>query len=326
MAGITLPVPGGGGATPKSNYYANGPGNFGEYQYISLSEIIDNFVATYIGEGKILGSSLRGDVHFHAHRALQELSYDTLKSCKALEVEVCPNLRVPLPQDYVNYTKITVVSDGGVEHVLYPMRHTSNPQTIPQTEPCTAEGDTSDTYPAVIPAVDCANPAPTSTTWDSFSSGGGGTGTSSAHLHGGTSHIHDNNHSHNHDHHDDPFDARFGLQPEHAQANGSFFIDCHTGMIYFSSNISGRKIIIHYLSDGHGTDDELMVHKFAEEAMYKWIAYGCVSARADVGGDVIARFKQERFAETRKAKIRLSNIKIEEISQIMRNRSKWIKH
>ena len=322
MAGITLPVPGGGGATPKSTYYSNGPGNFGEYQYIALSEVINNFIATYIGEGKVLASSVRGDVHFHAHRALQELSYDTLKSCKALEVEVCSNLRVPLPHDYVNYTKITRVDGAGVEHVLYPMRHTSNPQTIPQTEPCTADGDTSDTYPATIPDVDCDDPAPTSTTWDAFSSGGS-SGTSSAHSHGGTSHIHDNTDSH--EHYDD-FSTRFGLQPEHAQTNGSFFIDCHTGMVYFSSNVSGQKIIIHYLSDGHGTDDEMMVHKFAEEAMYKWIAYGCVSARVDVSEGVIQRFKKERFAETRKAKIRLSNIKIEEITQIMRNRSKWIKH
>ena len=60
--------------------------------------------------------------------------------------------------------------------------------------------------------------------------------------------------------------------------------------------------------------------------MYKWIAYGCAQARTDVDPNTIARLKQERFAETRKAKIRLSNIKIEEISQIMRNRSKWIKH
>ena len=317
MVGITLPVPGGGGATPKSNYYANGPANFGEYQYISLSEVINNFVATYIGEGKILQSGLRGDVHFHAHRALQELSYDTLKSCKALEVEVCPNLRVPLPHDYVNYTKITTVDSGGIEHVLYPMRHTSNPQTIPQTEPCTAGGDTSDTYPATITDANCANPAPTSSTWDAFSSGGINAGASG-------SVVHSNSQAHDHDH--EGFSARFGLQPEHAQVNGSFFIDCHTGMIYFSSNISGQKIIIHYLSDGHGTDDEMLVHKFAEEAMYKWIAYGCVSARTDVPEGVVQRFKKERRAETRKAKIRLSNIKIEEISQIMRNKSKWINH
>ena len=32
------------------------------------------------------------------------------------------------------------------------------------------------------------------------------------------------------------------------------------------------------------------------------------------------------FSETRKAKIRLSNIKIEELSQVFRGKSKWIKH
>ena len=90
--------------------------------------------------------------------------------------------------------------------------------------------------------------------------------------------------------------------------------------------LAGKKIIIHYLSDGHGSEDEAMVPKLAEEAMYKWIAYGCVSARTDVPEGVVQRFKKEKSAETRKAKIRLSNIKIEEISQIMRNRSKWIKH
>ena len=312
---VTLPVPGGGGATPQSQYYTTTP-QFGEYQFVSLAEIINNFVATYIGEGKILQNTLRGDVHFHAHRALQELHYDTLKSCKALEVEVCANLRVPLPHDYVNYTKITVVGEGGVEHVLYPMRHTSNPQTIVQdTDECTDCGDTSDSY--TFPVVDaCDADAPGSSTWDAFSSGGLSTGVSSSSSH----------HGHAHSHHDDSFENRFGLQPEHAQINGSFFIDCKTGMIYFSSNISGKKVIIHYLSDGHGTTNEAMVPKLAEEAMYKWIAYGCASARIDIAEGVIQRLKKERFAEIRKAKIRLSNIKIEEITQIMRNRSKWIKH
>ena len=119
---------------------------------------------------------------------------------------------------------------------------------------------------------------------------------------------------------------RFGLDPQYAQANGSFFMDCLRGMIHFSSNLSGKTIILKYISDGHGTDDEAIVPKLAEEAMYKWIAYGCLSARTDTPGNILARFKQEKFAETRKAKIRLSNIKIEEISQVFRGKSKWIKH
>ena len=119
---------------------------------------------------------------------------------------------------------------------------------------------------------------------------------------------------------------RYGIDPQYAHGNGSYFIDHLRGNIHFSSALAGRTIILKYVSDGHGTDGEMMVPKMAEEAMYKWIAYGCAQARADVDAGTIARFKKEKGAETRKAKIRLSNIKIEEISQVMRGKSKWIKH
>ena len=85
-------------------------------------------------------------------------------------------------------------------------------------------------------------------------------------------------------------------------------------------------MILEYISDGLGTYEEMIVHKFAEEAMYKWIMYGCLSARIDIPEYVIRRYKKERFAETRKAKLRLSNIKLEEITQILRGKSKQIKH
>ena len=70
----------------------------------------------------------------------------------------------------------------------------------------------------------------------------------------------------------------------------------------------------------------MRVHKFAEEAMYKHIAYAILSTRINTPEYVIARFKKERFAEIRKAKLRLSNIKLEEITQVFRGKSKWIKH
>ena len=40
---------------------------------------------------------------------------------------------------------------------------------------------------------------------------------------------------------------------------------------------------------------------------------------------IIIRFKREKFAETRKAKIRLSNIKMEEFTQVLKGMSKQIK-
>ena len=63
-----------------------------------------------------------------------------------------------------------------------------------------------------------------------------------------------------------------------------------------------------------------------EEALYKWVAYALISTRANTDQNIVARIKKERFAEMRKAKLRLSNIKLEEITQVLRGKSKQIKH
>ena len=485
---------GGGGATSHNTYYNTSPTNFGEYGYITLSEIVDNFMATYVGENKILVNVLRGDVNFHAHRALQELSYDTLKSVKSQEIEVCPSLKMPLPHDYVNNVKLTSVDSNGIEHILYPTRHTSHPFAINQSSTCSydmengilkhqqtcvessieecdparmdawikaymgsngaqliqdiADGEIQ--FPLTIAAGEIietpANPAITfakvediyyhigdiiddycecankhsgresyscgdpigwqvfdienqtngsawwkmglplgggwsghlfdatwsdekgggglasifwskinpgggpknpntvnsgtvdgviskisfpmlqgvfsedctffSNTWNSYSGASGTSVGVTDPLNPAT----DNSNYFNNS------GKRYGLEPEHAQINGSYFIDHLRGNIHFGSALAGRTIILKYISDGHGRQHEEIIPKFAEEATYKWIAYGCAQARTDVDQGTIARFKQERSAETRKAKLRLSNIKIEEISQVFRGKSKWIKH
>ena len=73
------------------------------------------------------------------------------------------------------------------------------------------------------------------------------------------------------------------------------------------------------------THNLTVVHKFAEEAVYKWITYGILSSRTNIPEYIVQRFKKERFAETRKAKIRLSNIKMEEFTQVLKGMGKQIK-
>ena len=70
----------------------------------------------------------------------------------------------------------------------------------------------------------------------------------------------------------------------------------------------------------------MQVHKFAEEAMYKCIAYAIMSTRANVQEYIVRRFQKDKFAATRTAKLRLSNLKLEELTQILRGKSKQIKH
>ena len=119
---------------------------------------------------------------------------------------------------------------------------------------------------------------------------------------------------------------RYGLEPQNAQVNGSFYIDDLRGLINFSSSVSGKTIILDYISDGLGTNKEMKVHKLAEDAMYKHILCDLMSTRMNVPEYAIRRYKKDKFAAVRKAKLRLSNIKLEEITQIFRGKSKHIKH
>ena len=280
--------------TSQEVYYTGT--DLGNYQFTSLNDIINQFMFVYVGEDKVK----RTDVAFHAQRALQELSFDTFKSTKAQEIVVPASLQMLLPQDYVNYVKLTWSDSSGIEHVIYPAIKTSNPTDITQND------DGEYTFTGGILDTDDS-----SSTWESYKSG-------SSSENNNDNYINNDYWSMN--------GSRYGLDPQHAQANGSFYIDDLTGKIHFSSNISGKTVILKYISDSLGTDDEMRVHKFAEEAMYKWISHAVLASKANTPEYVVARYKKERRAAIRTSKLRLSNIKLEEITQILRGKSKQLKH
>jgi hypothetical protein len=63
---------------------------------------------------------------------MQEFSYDTLRSMKSQELTVPNNLSVPIPQDYVNYVKMSWIDHRGVKHPIYPANNlTINPYENP---------------------------------------------------------------------------------------------------------------------------------------------------------------------------------------------------
>ena len=116
--------------TTQQEYYDGS--DHGNYQFTSLDDVISHFIVAYVGEDKIISKIKRTDVAFHAQRAMQELSFDTFKSTKSQEITVPASLQMILPQDYVNYTKISLVDSAGIKHLLYPASKTSNPTNPPQ--------------------------------------------------------------------------------------------------------------------------------------------------------------------------------------------------
>ena len=284
-------------------YYSGN--DFGNYQFVTLDNIINTFMVAYVGENKIINKVNRTDVQFHAMRAIQELSYDVLKSFKSQEIEVPNTLVMVLPQDYVNYVKLTRVDSNGLERILYPTSKTSNPFALQQD----SDGNYVFTDTNFDAALDNATEQTPSNTWDNFSSQA----------------VNDVNRNDTTDKELDSRGRRYGLHPMHAQSNGTFYIDNLRGKIHFGASLAGETIVLKYVSDGLGTDAEMLVHKFCEEACYKHIAHGILCTRSNIPEYIINRYKKERFAETRKAKIRLSNIKIEEFTQVLKGMGKQIK-
>lgn len=290
--------------------------NYGGYQYTSLNDVINSFMVAYVGNGKLIPDVKRTDVIFHAKRAMQEFSYDTLKSIKSQELSIPPSLSVILPQDYVNYVKVSWIDNLGVKHPIYPANNlTINPYENPVQD---NKG---------IPTQDNFNDNVEGTSiteerWakanDTLIDGYYTTQDYNASLDWWGSDWGTGSYW--------GYERRYGMEPQYANMNGWFTINDREGKISFSSQLVGLIIVLEYVSDGLAYDRDTRVPKMAEEAMYAHILHAVIASRINQPEYLVQRLKQERSAKLRNTKIRLSNIKLEEITQVLRGQSKWIKH
>ncbi len=290
--------------------------NYGGYEYTKLKDLINGFMVAYVGEDKLIPKVRRTDVIFHAKRGLQEFSYDTLKSIKSQELNIPAGLSLPIPQDYVNYVKMSWIDAAGVKHTIYPTQLSSVPSNTPIQDNLgkivqdqfgeNTEGSslTQERWEGHNPAAITGGGAAMSWNngmydWWGMSSWGYGF---------------------------QNYGQRYGGDPVNMNVNGWFSINEAQGNISFSSDLKGKLIILEYISDGLAYEEDVKIPKLAEDAMYSYLNHAILSSRANVQEYIVQRYKKEKFAKLRNAKIRLSNIKLDEIIQVMRGKSKWIKH
>ena len=294
--------------------------NYGGYAYTTLNDVINNFLVAYVGNEKLIPNVKRTDIIFHAKRGLQEFSFDTLKSIKISELTIPPSLTLPLPQDYVNYVRASWVDRFGVKHVIYPTNNLTNSPYYTNIQDSTG-----------IPTQDNFgnNVEGTSITQERWHSAGNqdlnnylnsspDTGSSSNFY--GTAFQEDGSLVRR------DWGQKYGLDPQYAQSNGYFNLNEREGKMSFSSGLVGNLILLEYVSDGLAYDMDSRVPKMAEEALYAYILHAVISTRRNQPEYVVQRLKREKSAKLRNAKIRLSNIKLGEIAQVMRGKSKQIKH
>jgi len=286
--------------------------NWGSYQYVSLEDIVQNFMLIYNGNNEILNNVERYQVLFHAKRGIRELNYDAMKEIKILQLTLDSQIRFVLPQDYVNYVRISYYRDG----VLYPM--TENIQTM------WSGAYLQDNNAKILFDINGNVLKPENSLVDLSRQGGGMT---QLYLGGG------------------PFNGqmgyccdgewfferqigdRFGLNTETANTNPLFTINKQEGAIYFSSDISGQSVVLEYVSDGmnNGNDSEINVNKLFEEFIYAYIRYSLLNSKFGVQEYIVNRARKEKSALLRNAKLRLSNMHPGRLLMNMRGQDKWIK-
>ena len=294
-------------------YYANSgtvpeDKNWGSYQYVSLNEIVNNFMLMYQGNHSLVNNIERYQILFHAKRGIQELNYDAMKEIKILQLDLDENLRFVLPSDFVNWVRISQFLNG----VLYPLSENIQTQW--------AESYLQDNVGKIIydQHGNVLKPQFSELTMNQKSiylnSGSPYNGQEGWCVDGNW-------------YFDFGVGAAFGLNTETANVNPTFSIDKQRGVINFSSGASGGSIVLEYVSDGmeKGEDSDVSVNKLFEEFIYAYIRYSILNSKLGVQEYIVNRARKDKSSLLRNAKIRLSNIHPGRLLMNMRGQDKWIK-
>jgi len=299
-------------------YYTNNgqsptDANWGSYQYVSLVNIVNNFMLMYAGNHSLINNEERYKVLFHTKRGIQELNYDAFKEIKALELKVFDSLVFTLPSDYVNWVRISLFKDGYLRPLTENIQVNSAASYL-QGSTGTLSFNANGT---VVSAQSTLDAQRINGSQKSIYLNKDNTNNSSAPI--------------NADNPDGWRDynigTRYGLNTETANFNPTFRIDKKAGVINFDSTMSGQQCVLEYISDGMegGNDAAVSLNKMFEEYIYAYVKFSMLNSKFGVQEYIINRARKDKSSLLRNAKIRISNIHPGRLLMNLRGENKWIK-
>ena len=297
----------------ENNGNAPQDANWGSYQYVKLEDIVNNFLLMHTGNHSLINNEERYKVIFHAKRAIQELNYDAFKEIKILELSVADSLRYVLPDDYVNWVRISLYKDG----YLRPL--TENIQAI------SSNAYLQDQQGNILfdQNGNILKPQYSDIDFDRLTKM-----KKSIYLNQGNQfHGQSGWYFEGMWYFDYGINTAFGLNTETANFNPTFKIDKKAGVINFDSTMAGEICILEYVSDGMESGDNslITVNKLFEQYIYAAIKYEILNSKFNVQQYVLERAKKDRRALLANAKIRISNLHPGRLLMNLRGMDKIIK-
>lgn len=273
--------------------YYNDDSQHGNYQYVSLDEVINGLMLDSQDDDSYLKNIRRSTVLAHAKHGVKELNKGAANDILAAEITVGSDLKVILPQDYVNYVRVSLVTD---DYKLVPLNINTNMSI--------AVGYLQDHNYDIL-----------------FDNEGRPLTSDASNAYNKPFKIYE---------FEDEclVNGRFTADASKLSKYGEFHIDERRGCIVFSSNLEGREIVLEYVSDGLQweliDEADITVHKYVFEALRAYIIYNCVSNRRNVPRNYKLDKKAEYKTLKHQAKLQRLDFKLIEVDKVMRSKTKWI--
>lgn len=220
-----------------------------------------------------------------ARNAIKEFNFSSVKKYISVELELRTSLQVELPVDYVDYYKISWIDEEGTTYPMVQNGRLSLGQAILQDHEYNFICDSDGQWVT----VDGTSPTI-----------------------------------------DDPspiYSSGYNTDRSMIFENGYFNVDKNVGVIKFGSDAKEKKILLEYITDGYsGMDDsEIKIHKYASNAVDEFIYFRLIERNRNVIATEKQRARRSLNIAVRKMKNRMNPVREEDLYQLVRARSRWIK-
>lgn len=270
--------------TPQQYY--DDEDSLGQYQYTSLKDVIDSMLLETQDEDSYLKNVSRAKIIRHAKQAIREVTRQASNDVLAIEVTVPTSLCWPMPQDYVNYARVSVVTrdlnTGSLRLQPLDVNFKMN----------TAIGYVQDHEAEIIFDIDGLI-----ITADSSN------GYAKPYKRYGFNNSY-----------------QPSINASKLSQFGEFTPDERRGMFLFSSDLSDKEIVIEYVSDGLQADlldEEITIHKYLRDTVENWVYFSCIERKRNVPANEKDRALKRYKTTLHQSKMALANFDLLRIARIM---------
>jgi hypothetical protein len=281
----------------SAEHYYSTESSHGSYQFVTLKEVVDGLLTeAKLDPDNYLKNTNRALIVYHAKMGVKELTKSTAKTTLKIEMTVGNNSCIVMPQDYVDYVRISVVVVDPINgsrklQVLDINRNINiatgylqdhNAEILFDDEGNILTADASNTYN--IPYQK----------YEFYPSVVGNSMVDTAKL----------------------------------SAYGEYTIDEDNGKIAFSANLIDKEVVVEYESDGlqweSFAEGDIKIHKYIEQALKDWTYYACIEKRVTVPANEKHRALNRYKTTKHIAKKNRAGLDLNEISRLMRTKTKHL--